>query len=278
MSLRDELRTMAEGFRWGRRPMVPRSAEAHTPPREDPIFPTDWARTGAGTAARLVILNVGLGPLLRSQVALRVYGLEHLRTIDGGVIFFSNHSSHLDATIIMTALPERWQERTAVGAARDYFFDVWWRAAFTALTYGAFPIDRSRGARNAVTKARELLDDGWRLCIEAGVGAVPIGIRGAYQAMPKGRWWPRAGRPPVRVRIGAPLFPEEGETHQAFTARMTQAVAELLDEDRTTWWEALQRAERGETPPPYGPTGPEWLKRWEGTRPIERRGSGKTWE
>jgi 1-acyl-sn-glycerol-3-phosphate acyltransferase len=55
-------------------------------------------------------------------------------------------------------------------------------------------------------------------------------------------------------------------------------VAELLDEDRTTWWEALQRAERGETPPPYGPSGPEWLKRWEGTRPIERRGSRKTWE
>ncbi|MDH5314265.1 MAG: hypothetical protein OEW66_10595, partial [Actinomycetota bacterium] len=70
----------------------------------------------------------------------------------------------------------------------------------------------------------------------------------------------------------------EGETHQAFTARMTQAVAELLDEDRTTWWESLRRAERGETPPPYGPTGPEWLKRWEGTRPIERHGSGKTWE
>jgi hypothetical protein len=80
------------------------------------------------------------------------------------------------------------------------------------------------------------------------------------------------------VRFGAPLFPEEGETHQSFTARMTQAIAELLDEDRTTWWEALQRAERGETPPPYGPSGPEWLKRWEGTRPIERRGSRKTWE
>jgi hypothetical protein len=41
MGMRDELKTMAEGFRWGRRPMVPRSAEPHTPPREDPVFPTD---------------------------------------------------------------------------------------------------------------------------------------------------------------------------------------------------------------------------------------------
>src|SRR5688572_9748576 len=145
MGARDELKTMSEGFRWGRRPMVPRSAEPHTPPREDAVFPTDWARSAAGTAARLVILNAGLGPLLRSQVALRVYGLERLTAIECGVIFYSNHSSHLDATIILTALPERWQEKTAVGAARDYFCDVWWRASFTALAYGAFPIDRSRG-------------------------------------------------------------------------------------------------------------------------------------
>ena len=65
----------------------------------------------------------------------------------------------------------------------------------------------------------------------------------------------------MRVRYGAPLFPEEGETHQAFSLRMTQAVAELHDEDRTTWWESLQRAERGETPhAATGPTGPEWRR------------------
>ena len=29
--MRDELKTMAEGFRWGRRPLVPRSAEPFAP-------------------------------------------------------------------------------------------------------------------------------------------------------------------------------------------------------------------------------------------------------
>ena len=48
---------------------------------------------------------------------------------------------------------------------------------------------------------------------------------------------------------------------------MTQAVAVLLDEDRTTWWEALQRAEHGETPAIAGPQGPDWLRKWEGSRP-----------
>ena len=299
--MREELKTMAEGFRWGRRPLVPRSAEPFAPEKEDPTFPTAWARTEAGTAARQLILQGAMGPLLRSQVSLRVYGLENLVGVQGPVIFFSNHTSHLDATVIMTSLPNRWQSKTAVGAARDYFFDVWWRQAFTALVYGAFSIDRTGGGREAVSQARELIDEGWslvvfpegarspdghmqrfrhgtaRLCIEAGIAAVPIGIRGAFQAMPKGKNWPRTGRPPVRVRYGAPLLPRRGETHQAFSLRMTQAVAELHDEDRTTWWEALQHAERDETPVLTGPAGPQWRRRWEGSRPLERRGPAETW-
>jgi 1-acyl-sn-glycerol-3-phosphate acyltransferase len=106
---------------------------------------------------------------------------------------------------------------------------------------------------------------------------VPIGIRGAYQAMPKGRNWPRPGRPPVIVRYGRPLLPIEGETHQDLSRRMYQAVAQLHDEDRTTWWEALKRAEDGKTPSLAGPQGPSWLRRWDGSRPIPRRGSPKTW-
>jgi 1-acyl-sn-glycerol-3-phosphate acyltransferase len=218
------------------------------------------------------------------------------------MIFFSNHSSHLDATLIMTTLPDEWQARTAVGAARDYFFDVWWRQAFTALVYGGFPIDRARGGRGATDKARELMRDGWslvvfpegtrstdgnvqrfrhgaaRLAIEMGVGLEPIAIVGAFQAMPKGRSWPRPGRLPVTVRYGRPIVPEEGETHQDLSRRMAQAVAQLFDEDRTTWWESLRRAELGETPSLAGPVGPSWRRRWEGSRPVPRRGPPRTWE
>jgi hypothetical protein len=75
-----------------------------------------------------------------------------------------------------------------------------------------------------------------RLCLEHNVAAVPIAILGAYQAMPKGRFWPKAGRPTVTLRYGAPLYPIEGETHQDLSRRMAQAVAQLFDEDRSTWW------------------------------------------
>ena len=160
-----------------------------------------------------------IGPMLRNEVTMRVHGRETARRACAGpVIFYSNHTSHLDATIIMTSLPDRWQSKTAVGAARDYFFDVWWRQAFTALVYGGFPIDRGEGRPRRGTKARELLDDGWRLVVfpegarspdghaqrfrHGTVAPVhrgrawarcPIAIRGAYQAWPKGTNWPKRG-------------------------------------------------------------------------------------
>ncbi|MGH7540863.1 MAG: lysophospholipid acyltransferase family protein [Gemmatimonadota bacterium] len=300
--MRDELKGMAEGFRWGRRPLVPRSAEPHAKPKEDRVFPSDWARSDFGVAVRQVLLKAGMHPLVRNELTLRVFGRDNLEGVPPPLIFFSNHSSHLDATLIMCTLPDEWQAKTAVGAARDYFFDVWWRQAFTALMYGAFPIDRARGARGAVDKARELLSESWsivvfpegtrsadghlqrfrhgaaRLAVETGAGLAPIAIVGAYQAMPKGRFWPRSGRPPVTLRYGQPFWPREGETHQELSRRMTSAVTELFHEERTTWWEALHRAQRGETPSLVGPSGPDWLRRWEGSRPIARKGPARTWD
>ncbi|MGE5228030.1 MAG: lysophospholipid acyltransferase family protein [Planctomycetaceae bacterium] len=302
MGARDDLKEMARGFRWGRRPMVPRSAEPFVEERDDDGFPTDWARTEAGVAVRQAILNGGMLPLVKSQVSLRVYGRDRLSGVSGPLLFYSNHTSHLDATLIMATLPDRWQRKTAVGAARDYFFDVWWRQAFTALVYGAFPIDRAKGGTGAIDKARALVLDGWsivvfpegtrsqdghmqrfrhgsaRLALELGIGLEPIAIVGAYQAMPKGRWWPKQGRPVVTVRYGAPIYPNEGETHQELSRRMQQAVSELFDEDRTTWWEALRRAERDETPSLLGSPGPAWRRTWEGSKPVPRRGRPKAWE
>ena len=80
------------------------------------------------------------------------------------------------------------------------------------------------------------------------------------------------------VRYGAPIVPEEGETHQHLSLRMQQAIAQLFDEDRTTWFEANQRAAKGETPKMTGPTGPGWIRIWEGSRPIRRSGKRPVWK
>ena len=296
----DELRDVAEGWRWGRRPTMPRSAEGVTAPPPRWEFPTDWSRTPAGRATRDAILSGVMKPMVWNETSPSVYGLDHLDGLRPPVMFISNHSSHLDATLILTTLPPKWRNKAAAAAAKDYFFDVWWRSAFTALVYAGFPIERGGGER-ATAKARELVRDGWnlvvfpegtrssdgwvqrfrhgtaRLAIEMEMPVVPIAIVGAYAAMPKGRTWPRSGRPPIRVRYGPPLHPGEGETHQELSLRMQHAVAELFDEDRTSWWHARQRAARAETPKLSGPSGPSWLRSWEGSRPIRRTGRRPTW-
>ena len=85
------------------------------------------------------------------------------------------------------------------------------------------------------------------------------------------------GRPPVTMRYGRLIVPEPDETHQSLSLRMQQAVGELFDEERTTWYDAVARAHRGETPSLAGPPGPDWLKTWEGTRPVKRRAVPRTW-
>ncbi|HLB62239.1 MAG TPA: lysophospholipid acyltransferase family protein [Actinomycetota bacterium] len=295
-----DLRDVAKGWRWGRRTLVPRSASRHTPTRLRGQFPTAWARTPVAKAAREVLLSYGLRPLVRNETAPKVHGLENLEGLEGPVILVSNHTSHLDASLIMTSLPRKWREKTATGAAADYFFDTWWRSIFTALVYNAFPIDRT-GRGHGATDASHMLHDGWslivfpegtrspdgwmqrfrtgaaRLAVQHAVPVVPIAIRGAYAAMPKGRNWPRPGRLAISVRFGRPLHPGEDEDHRSLTRRMFQAVAELFDEDSTTWFESVRRAERGETPAPSGPEGPRWLRAWEASRSLPRRGRRPAW-
>jgi 1-acyl-sn-glycerol-3-phosphate acyltransferase len=236
-----------------------------------------------------------------TQTSPEVMGLETLDALRPPVMFISNHSSHLDATLILTTLPPKWRNRTATAAAKDYFFDVWWRSAFTALVYGGFPIERG-GGEKSTAKAKELIHEGWnlivfpegtrspdgwmqrfrhgtaKLAIDMGMPVVPIAIVGASVAMPKGRNWPKPGRPPIRVRYGEALLPGEGESHQELSLRMQQAIAELFDEDRSSWWEARRRSAAGSTPRMSGPAGPRWLRTWEGSRPVRRSGRPPTWK
>jgi 1-acyl-sn-glycerol-3-phosphate acyltransferase len=298
--LRDDLQAMAKGWRWGKRPLVPRSAEVHEPPQQWKEFPTGWARTPVARAVRSFVLTKVFKPLVRNETKVSVEGLDVLDDLSPPVMFVSNHSSHLDTPLILCALPEEWRDRTAVGAAADYFFDVKWRAASTALVFNTFPIER-QGSGRGIGTARRLVEEGWnlvvfpegtrsrdgwvhrfrhgtaRLSIEYGLPMVPIAIRGAFAAMPRGRAWPVRGRYPVSVRFGPPLRPRRGEDHRELSARLARAVARLWDEDRTTWWESLKREAAGETPIPTGPQGARWRRVWEASRPLDPRAPERVW-
>jgi 1-acyl-sn-glycerol-3-phosphate acyltransferase len=299
-SLADDIREVARGWRWTRRPLTPRSAERWMRPSDPRPFPTAWARTPAACAVREAVLTCGFRPIVWTETEPTVEGLDHLEEVRPPVVFLANHASHMDTPLILCSLPKEWRRRTAVAAAADYFFDVWWRAASTALVFNTFPIERTGGKR-ATDTARQLVSEGWsllvypegtrsrdgwmgrfrhgasRLCIEYGIPAVPIALRGTYAAMPRGRSWPLPGRPAVSVRIGAPIPIARGEDFRHVSKLLQQAMARLWDEDVTDWYQALRREAREETPPLTGPVAPRWRRVWEASRPTSRRGQARVW-
>jgi 1-acyl-sn-glycerol-3-phosphate acyltransferase len=297
---------MARGWRWGSRPLVPASAEEYRPlpgpPRE---FSTDWARTPAVRSFRAVAQAAGLKPLVWSEVAPTVSGLENLVGLRGPVLFVANHASHLDAPLVLCSLPPAWRHETLVAAAADYFFDDWWRAFGTALVFGTVPLDRTGGRTTGPPAATPLglLADGWsllffpegtrsphgqmagfktgaaRMATAAGIPIVPIGIRGSYAAMPRGRSWPVAGRPQVAVRFGTPMRAGANESAKKFTTRIATEITRLAEEDRTTWWQSLRKVDQPQPPAAANGAGAaNWRRVWASTEPVKRADRSTPWD
>lgn len=203
-------------------------------------------------AARYVAQRGILKPVAWSTVKVTVVGAKQLKTLPKAFVAIANHSSHLDAPLVLGALPRKHARYLAAGAAADYFFDVWWRRGLTALFFNAFPVDRS-GVNPRSVSAKSLLQrgvpllvfpEGTRskdgvmghfkpgaasLAIATGAPVVPIALIGAGRAHPRGSSWPKPGRLPVVVAFGKPMDPLEGETAAEFTARVRAEIVRLHD-------------------------------------------------
>lgn len=211
--------------------------------------------------ARFVAQRWVMKPTIWSITDVTVLGREKLKGLEGGFVLIANHSSHLDAPLIVGALPRRLSRYLATGAAADYFFDVWWRRGLTSLFFNAFPIQRggkrgskkrpaSRASDSAVSAA-SLLTRGFpvlvfpegtrskdgemgpfkpgaaRLAAACDVPIVPLALIGANIAHPRGSHWPRPGRLPVGVAFGTPMRPSTGETAIAFSNRLRDEILHL---------------------------------------------------
>ena len=287
---------VARGFRWNGRPLVPESAQPFRRPAPAREFPTAWARGPLARATRSAFLGGVMDPLLHSQLTWKVEGREVFDGLGGEpALITANHASHLDATVLLCALPPEVRERTAVTAAADYFFESRWRGLSTALAFGTVPLDRRGGAPS--TTPVDLLRDGWNLvifpegtrspdgarakfklgaaylAINAGVPVVPVGLRGTFAAMPRGRSWPVPGRPEVSVRFGRPMRPAAGDDVRGFNSRLAAEVDRLLAEGETSWWASLPRPDgpvataRTAQRAPGGGEPARWRKVWAATEP-----------
>jgi 1-acyl-sn-glycerol-3-phosphate acyltransferase len=195
--------------------------------------------------------------LVRSQLKITVKGLERVRDLSGAFVVVCNHTSHIDAPLILGSLPRRLGNRIATGAAADYFFDSGIRNAFIKVFFNGFPIYRG-SIRDRRSVAGDLVDagvpimvfpEGTRsptgamrrfsvgtaaLAISRKVPMLPVAIVGAFEAMPRGRNWPKPGRPPVHAVFGSPVHAEPGETPPQFAARVRSAIREMFDEEART--------------------------------------------
>lgn len=246
-------------------------------------FPTSWARTLPVRGLREIVQQVGLQAIMKAEVSIEVHGLEELEGFDGPAVIVANHSSHLDTALLLCTLPNARRRRTAVAAAADYFFESWWSGVGSTIAFNTFPVDRQGGGLSATPAA--LLADGWSvlwypegtrspdgymgrfrlgaawLAAEAGVPIIPVGLRGTFAAMPKGRSWPVPGRPRVSIRYGAPIVPEPGDTARQLAPKISAAVKQLIAEDKSTWWES----QRAITPAEENPPPASWRRIWQQT-------------
>ena len=230
---------------------------------DDPVdFPT-WNRSWPVRTIRRLSHATWIVPLTRLFAYARVEGLDHLRALEGPVVFASNHQSHMDVPVILSALPGRWRARVAPAMLKEFFTahfhpgDHTWRQWFTnSLNYylacfyfNTFPIpQREAGARHTLQYMGELTGSGWSILLfpeglrsttgnikpfRGGIGmiasrldvpVVPVRIDDVDALMPVGSQFVKPGR--VRVAFGAPLQ-LRGDDYAALAEQVEAAVRNL---------------------------------------------------
>jgi 1-acyl-sn-glycerol-3-phosphate acyltransferase len=266
-------------------------------------YDTDWARNYGARLARAVIVDDVLKPVLRLVASPTVHGEDRLAGLQPPAIFVANHHSHLDTSLLLTSLPERFRHKAVVAAAADYFFTTRAKGAMSALAIGAIPMERTKVGRRSADLAAELLVDGWNLimfpeggrspdgwgrafrggaaylALRCGRPVVPLYLEGTGRLWKRGKRWPKvAGKGEgVHLVFGSPMWPEDGEDARRLAARVERAVGALADEWSTDWWSARRRAAAGATPALTGPSAGAWRRAWALDADAPSRSGRRAW-
>jgi long-chain acyl-CoA synthetase len=230
---------------------------------EEPVdFPT-WNRTWPARVVRRLSLATWILPLARVFAHVEAKGLDHLRHLQGPVIFASNHQSHFDVPVLLASLPGRWRARVAPAMLKEFFKAHFYPAEHTrrqwftnslnyylaSLYFNAFPIpQREAGARHTLKYIGEMVSGGWSILIfpegvrsesgnirpfRGGIGmiasrldvpVVPVRLDGVDRVLHTTWKFPRPGR--VRVTFGAPLR-LRGDDYGALAEQVEAAVRSL---------------------------------------------------
>jgi 1-acyl-sn-glycerol-3-phosphate acyltransferase len=169
-------------------------------------------------------------------------------------IICSNHTSHVDSAVLMTASGLPFSEFGLLGA-RDYFFYSWKARFLVSRFMNVIPIDRQahhKSIRRSLEMCGEFLmrtrgnlilyPEGTRsldgemqpfksgaglFAFDLGVPVVPAHIDGAHRILAKGKSMPRPG--PVTVRFGEPIVFKSNQSGFQWEPGRRRAAVQLLE-------------------------------------------------
>lgn len=181
---------------------------------------------------------------------LTVEGGHHLP--DGPFLLCSNHTSHADSAVLMTASGRGFRSFALIGAS-DYFFRSRRLRWAVSPLMNVIPINRAPGAKSlsaCLAMCRRFMQqtggsfilypEGSRsrdgnlqpfksgaalFAIELGVPVVPAYIEGTHHILPKGHHLPNVG--PVTVRFGEPVQLARLQPGELPRERRRRAVEQL---------------------------------------------------
>ncbi len=227
------------------------------------VYPR-WPQHWPATWIRNVVFYLLLLPLTRWMSRARVTGRERLTGEGGPLLFVSNHVAMVDQSVILAALPSRFQRKTAIAMEAE---KLWaWRHprkgtglfarligvikyALVVALFNVFPLPQKSGFRKSFAFAGESMDRGYSLLVfpegrrtpdgemhefmegigvlakQLGVKVVPVRIGGLFELKQRGKYFARPDE--VMVTIGEPLSFKAEDDPAAITRRLEQCVSSL---------------------------------------------------
>lgn len=128
-----------------------------TPGRQPGETRSKYANPGLAAARRATRMLL-LKPYVWRLLKVEVHGVDKLADCPDTFVAVGNHASHFDTPLIFGSLPPRLARYLSAGAAADYWFTNWWRAASASHLFNAFPVERAHkktAAERAAEKARK---------------------------------------------------------------------------------------------------------------------------
>ena len=205
--------------------------------------------------APVVVLRALLiGGLLLPVMAIfsrrRTYGVEHLKYLEGPVIFAVNHLSVADNPAVLLSLPWRWRLRVATAASREVMQGRGRiQSFFAALISNGFLFSQTGSVRSSLAYCGKLTAAGWSLmyfpegirsddgsigAFRPGIGllatglgipVVPVYLKGTDSVISKGGTRPRRGH--IEVWFGEPLSFCRDADNEAVAREIRSAVESL---------------------------------------------------